>query len=61
MNYYLNLTHSLTHSTPFPGGRAEYLVLCYIVVSVFTGGLVKLNNFPNKDKMISFPLYLERL
>ena len=45
----------------FPWGRAEYLVLCYIVVSVFTGGLVKLNNFPNKDKMISFPQYLERL
>ena len=43
------------------GGREECLVLCYIVVWVFTGVLLKLNNFPNKEKMISFPLYLERL
>ena len=48
MNYYLNQSNCT---------RAEYLVLCYIVVSVFTGGPVKLNNFPNKDKMISFPAF----
>ena len=73
MFYFFDYRHHTLHSPQTPlenwtaetslkrGGWEESLVLCYIVVSVFTGVLVKLNNFPNKEKMISFPQYLERL